>query len=150
MNMDRLKTEMILSLIGICLFFCVENAFGQSKTTMELLINKEWVMQFPSKQSYSSKIIYDKNEEKSILTINNEEYPLISSYYLSNEFITKFDFTKVGKISNGKYIVTYRETVNKEGIKCTAFQLYEIMNLNASNLVLKNMENNSILTYKCE
>ncbi len=148
--MDRLKTEMILSLIGICLFFCVENTFGQSKTTMELLINKEWVMQFPSKQSYSSKMIYDSDEERSILIINNEEYPLISSYYLSNELITKFDFAKVGKTSNGKYIVTFRETVNKEGIKCTALHIYEILNLNTSSLVLKNLENNSILTYKCE
>lgn len=144
--MNEFKLKMIISFISIYLLVYTGKAFGQEPTTLSLLTNKEWIMQFPEKQNFSYKLTYDTYIQVYTFIYSDGGYVDKVPYYLSDKVVSNFDSTKVGKCDCGKYIVTLITPKNEK----KRVLVYEILELSNHNLILKSLNNNSILQFKVE
>lgn len=128
-------------------------AHVQNISTLDLLTGKEWTMQFPSKQSYTFKELYSKNEQNVIYTYNGEITETKVPFYLSDSIVPTFDSSKVGKIKNGKYIILHVDE-KKKGVKRKVIKTYEIIKLTTTELILRNLNESTsrdaLSTYKRE
>lgn len=80
----------------------------EAKSTMELLINKEWYeFDFTSLSVKDSYYIKFTGTQRMIVGLDQEGNTKvrIQQYYLSAEPVKEFDTTKVGKVHEGEYIV---------------------------------------------
>ncbi|MBQ4918000.1 MAG: hypothetical protein IIU72_08575, partial [Muribaculaceae bacterium] len=93
-------------IISVFLFASIMHI--EAKSTMEMLINKEWYEIDLSKMQ-TRHDFYIKFTGTQRFTVGADEdgntKARVQSYYLSNEKTDIFDDTKVGKRRNGKYIV---------------------------------------------
>nr|WP_303776901.1 hypothetical protein [Bacteroides intestinalis] len=144
--MNEFKLKMIISFICVYLFVYTGKAFGQERTTLSLLANKEWIMQFPEKQNFSYKLTYDTHTQTYTFIYSDGGYVDKVPYYLSDEVASNFDSTKVGKCECGKYIITLITPKNEK----KRVLVYEILDLSAVYLKVRSLSNNSILQFKVE
>jgi len=131
------------SYVIVCLsIIFIGNVFAQQKrTTQDILMSYYWITP-PAPEGEENLIdrvwYYDKINEyffasKSRLW-GHEEYvragrkPVQSPYYLSDHFEQKFDSTRLGQQTDGKYIIR----VGFRGAR-----VFEIMELNEEKLVLR-------------
>ena len=81
---------------------------AEGKSTMELLINKEWY-EFDFKTMKPDESRYVRYTGTQRLEVSADEdgntRMRVQKYYLSYEWEERFDSRKVGKYRNGKYIV---------------------------------------------
>ena len=114
---------------------------AEGKSTMELLINKEWY-EFDFKTMKPDESRYVRYTGTQRLEVSADEdgntRMRVQKYYLSYEWEERFDSRKVGKYRNGKYIVIRgeRDTSNVEEIKTICL---EIMKLTDNRLNIKNL-----------
>ncbi|WP_303207159.1 hypothetical protein [Bacteroides oleiciplenus] len=144
--MNEFKLKMIIPFISIYLLVYTGKAFGQEPTTLSLLTNKEWIMQFPEKQNFSYKLTYDTHIQAYTFIYSDGGYVDKVPYYLSDKVVSNFDSAKVGKCDCGKYIVTLITPKNEK----KRVLVYEILELSNHNLILKSLNNNSVLQFKVE
>ncbi len=105
-------------------------------STMDLLIGKAWHMQMPNGY-VRQKDFNCFNREQSIISFIGDKKERITAnrdFYLSNEIESVFDFSKVGKADNGKYII---ELNNFRGTSRFFLNVYEILELTEDKLVIK-------------
>lgn len=145
--MNNLNIKLSVLLICLLMFVYTEKTFGQNQTVLNLLMNKEWVLQLPSKQCYTVKVTYDKCTETYVVTSDKQKFEMKATYYLSDIIVNEFDSTKVGKCDNGKYIIFQKTS---EDAKVKNISVLEILDLSAVNLKVKSLSNNSILQFKVE
>lgn len=142
------NSKVIISCLSICfcMFIGVENALAQNKSTFDLLNNnnKEWYMQIPPEKKITGGIFFSKTECIKALTYNGERAEVRNPYYLSDEIVSQFDSTKVGKPIAGKYIVVNSATIDPEK---RDLDVYEILELTSSSMKLKKLSNNTVLPY---
>ncbi len=117
---------------------------AEAKSTMELLINKEWY-EFDFSKMKAKETYYEKYTGTQRLIVSADEEGntkmRVQRYYLSYKWEDRFDTTKVGKNRNGKYIIL-QGARNKSGgynVIC-----YEIAELSESQLHTKNVSIQSI------
>ena len=135
-----MKKNIILLLIFMCCWLVNVCLYAQEKSssTLDLLQNKNWVMWFPSEKEYTCIQKFSSDTCISILSYNGENVEIKEKYCLSNTPDVDISPSKREKLKKGKYII--RE--NQGEIKA-----YEILKLTPDSLILKNLDNSSILTY---
>lgn len=108
-----------------------------SKSTMDLLMQHKWttVLDFGSGGKINDSFIFTTTEfiDKFYTDEDKSESELVSLYYLSDSVETLFDPGKVGKVKNGKYLISK----NKRGV---VFCL-EITKLTETELVFSPVTN---------
>ena len=132
--------------ITVCLLLLSVGVFAQSSTTMQKLINKEWVYIFTNPEAYIDhawKEIFTTAER--ITTILVKGYPTsgAADFHLSDQIETTFDYGKVGNVQNGKYIIQYIPDLRGE----TIFSVYEIITLTDTYLEIKSLKSGFIFRY---
>ena len=124
----------ILSII----FFASISFSVEAKSTMELLINKDWheldITSMKAKESY----VRFTGTQRMIVSADSVGNTIAKAqrYYLSNRYEETFDSTKVGKKKKGKYIIIQgdRNSIDRNVI---CFELKELGE-NVMRLVDKN------------
>lgn len=146
------KPNFKLSAIGMVIIaiFCIGNLSAQEKTIAGMLQEKEWVMQFPHKVEFSMEIKFIGNDYVGVFKFEGKEVEARSPYYLSDEVNWMFNEQKVGCTENGKYIIVNENRKNPKTGPYKEVIIYEILKLTETELQLKNLRNNSILSYKSE
>ena len=118
---------------------------AEGKSTMELLINKEWY-EFDFRTMKAKETTYEKYTGTQRLIVGLDEEGntkmRVQKYYLSNRWEERFDTTKVGKNRNGKYIVIQGAKDGKKGYKVIC---HEITTLSEMKLETKDLSLPSLL-----
>lgn len=129
----------------ITLIIISVSTYGQdSLSVMDKLMATTWKGQLTpdgvTEKDFLALEKYTTTNQTGTIITKTESYTAdIGRYYLSDTVDTYFDNNKVGKVVNGKYIVTKR----KEN-----FTVYEILKLDSSEFIFKNLTNMSIVKYK--
>ena len=96
----------LIAILSIVLFALISFSV-EAKTTMELLINKDWheldITSMKAKESY----VRFTGTQRMIVSADSVGNTIAKAqrYYLSNRYEETFDSTKVGKKKKGKYII---------------------------------------------
>ena len=117
------------------LLFCITIVClqGQNKSDMDILMKYKWSQQFLSEKEYKFYITFTSTIRNNKFTYDGETISGDYSYYLSDKPEFKFDNNKVGKVKNGKYLISKNP---KDGeISC-----YEILELNESKLFIQHIK----------
>ena len=127
-----------LKIIIVCLllnFICFAGIYAQQvKNTMSLLTQNEWtiVHNLGKTDSVVSVLNFTQAEYTQRNSYHESQMGFTAKYYLSNQPETIFDYDKVGKISNGRYIITLNKDsiIIREIIKISDTELeYTIVNM---------------------
>jgi len=139
MNIKKIAYILFMLFIPLSIWGQLEEPIDQS-----LLMNKKWAFRIEGKDYYSAMEFFEDKMIDAIITIDGS-VSIEKKYYLSNikDFI--FDSNKVGKSTNGKYIVIYHKINNIETIT-----VLEILKVNEQLLTIKSIENGTVLEYKVE
>ena len=104
-----MNRKLILLLTLICISVC---CYSQMQNSQSSLMGKKWI----KKERYETNILEFSRDS----IIDTSKYSLINKtvryskpYYLSDNIPTSFDFTKVGKPSQGKYLIDYNDKVQE-------------------------------------
>ena len=127
-----MKRIAILIMFVVCISASTNKLFAQTESMQDKLMKYKWIennKHWSSSPGYAS---YTKSECIYFTDINNLADTYICSYYLSDDTNSKtFDYSKVNKSTNGKYL--YRQV----GKPRTNVQIYEILELNNKKLIIK-------------
>jgi hypothetical protein len=110
-------------------------------TTMDKLINKNWVMLLNNLGDLSVKERYLTTQRTATFVYQGNSSVAILNFYLSNQIETSFDYNKVGNTANGKYIISILNNGNTD-----TFSVYEIITLTNTYMELKSLK--SLETFK--
>ncbi len=135
-----MKRNIILLLILMCCWSINTSLYAQenSSTTLELLQSKNWIMWFPSKQDFSVVDKFSSNIWHSIFSYSGKDTDMKRIFFLSNSPDINDESGKRAALETGKYIIT-----DEGRLKA----VFEILKLTPDSLILKNLNNSSILTY---
>ena len=135
-----MKRNILLLLIFICCWSVKTSLYAQEEipSTIDLLQSKEWIMWFPSKKEYTSGVRFSADTWTSVFSFRGRVIEQKQSFYLSNNFELSEKLEKQRDLENGKYIKR-----NDQG----KIIVFEILKLTQDSLILKNLNNSSILTY---
>ena len=122
-------------------------AFAQETTTQDSLIGK-WRFIYPPHKSKGITHTFVYTEQKEYITVSygGDSATVTSHYYLSNEIPQEFDYNQVGKGKTGKYLVVLN--VKNEASDFALCDIYEIIELTATKLRLKQLNTSVIFEYK--
>jgi len=148
MLMKNSTTKIKLLVICLCAMTYSMNLIAQ-QTTLHL-IQKEWILQAPTKKSFIFKIIFSQDKWKNAFIDKTGTTKDESPYYLSETPDTIFNINKVSKCSIGKYIIELKSVKHLDGSWHKQIEDFEILKLTDNNLELKHLASGSILQYKCK
>lgn len=122
-------------------------AFAQETTTQDSLIGR-WEFIYPPHKSKGITHTFVYTEQKEYITVSygGDSATITSHYYLSNEIPQEFDYNQVGKGKTGKYLVVLN--VKNEASDFALCDIYEIIELTATKLRLKQLNTSVIFEYK--
>ena len=122
-------------------------AFAQETTTQDSLIGR-WEFIYPPHKSKGITHTFVYTEQKEYITVSygGDSATVTSHYYLSNEIPQEFDYNQVGKGKTGKYLVVLN--VKNEASDFALCDIYEIIELTATKLRLKQLNTSVIFEYK--
>ncbi len=122
-------------------------AFAQETTTQDSLIGK-WRFIYPPHKSKGITHTFVYTEQKEYITVSygGDSATVTSHYYLSNEIPQEFDYNQVGKSKTGKYLVVLN--VKNEASDFALCDIYEIIELTATKLRLKQLNTSVIFEYE--
>ena len=123
MNTNLLKK---ISLLTICVVF-ISNSYAQQTFQQSDLVGKKW------KHEYYSKAFWKVSKNKAFLR-NESLFLIFFKYYLSDSIDTVFDKSKVGKNTQGKYII-----IKFPFTKDSIFEIKEILILTENTLILQDI-----------
>lgn len=99
--------KQVLFILSIILFASI-SFIVEAKSTMELLINKDWhEFNVATMKTYENFYIRFTGTQRMIVGVDSVGNPKarVQRYYLSNKYEESFDSTKVGKKRNGRYLI---------------------------------------------
>ena len=117
----------------ILLFLIGGTAFAQETTTQDSLIGK-WRFIYPPHKSKGITHTFVYTEQKEYITVSYGEIP------------QEFDYNQVGKSKTGKYLVVLN--VKNEASDFALCDIYEIIELTATKLRLKQLSTSIIFEYE--
>lgn len=122
-------------------------AFAQETTTQDSLMGK-WRFIYPPHKSKGITHTFVYTEQKEYITVSygGDSATVTSHYYLSNEIPQEFDYNQVGKSKTGKYLVVLN--VKNEASDFALCDIYEIIELTATKLRLKQLNTSVIFEYE--
>lgn len=122
-------------------------AFAQETTTQDSLMGK-WEFIYPPHKSKGITHTFVYTEQKEYITVSygGDSATVTSHYYLSNEIPQEFDYNQVGKSKTGKYLVVLN--VKNEASDFALCDIYEIIELTATKLRLKQLSTSIIFEYE--
>ena len=122
-------------------------AFAQETTTQDSLIGK-WRFIYPPHKSKGITHTFVYTEQKEYITVSygGDSATVTSHYYLSNEIPQESDYNQVGKSKTGKYLVVLN--VKNEASDFALCDIYEIIELTATKLRLKQLNTSVIFEYE--
>jgi len=139
-----MKSKFFLGFIIILLTITIKNLYSQNAvSTLDKLTGKEWTFVFPSDPGFSSIDTYTKEILTTTFRYNNIDTKMPYPFYLSDKADTTFNDSNVGKIEEGKYIITLNKKAKSMGV-------FEIITLTSTSLELKNLGNKSIITFSAK
>jgi hypothetical protein len=115
------------------------SVYGQTDSSVLEKLKKTWEMQGMTDKTADDKYVNDK-----IIHHLNGQHFANEEYYLSDSIVTAFDPNKVGKIFNGRYIVS-RVLPGKKNTNPVPVNVLEIIELDNDKLILKNIKRPHIL-----
>lgn len=124
--------------------------YAQSKSTLDMLVDKEWMIQFPSNDHPRQGFVFTTMQQIDFLVYRGERIEKFNPFYLSDICETKFDSLKVGKSKEGKFIVVNSNV--REGANSSWHRVinnYVIVSLTGDSLVIRT-SNNSVIIFKCD
>ncbi|MGV8090410.1 MAG: hypothetical protein AB2L24_00910 [Mangrovibacterium sp.] len=141
------KTLCLLSIIGIS----VISVYAQKENTvLDKLQGKKWFMATAMDGDKIVNWTESKYEKDKVLYYFNGQLFGMGEYYLSDSIVTVFDQNKVGKVINGRYIVS-RILRDKTDTRPTPIGVLEIVELGSDKMVVKNNNQpNVLLEYKAK
>ena len=142
--MKRKVTKLFLTL------FVSLSLFAQNTTTLQKLINKEWmyIHQNVGYEDYQLKFIYTTTTLdviiicKGVVTADDHPY----SFYLSDQIETSFDHSMVGNVQNGKYIISY--IPDYDGVPI--FDVDEIITITDTYLEIKSLKSGETFKFNAQ
>lgn len=140
--MKRINFIRILELLVVLLVIGGSVGYGQKeeeKSVMSLLQSSEWKMKLPADKDYEVRMGFTKKELIDYLSYSEGETSVKKSYYLSDTMDENFQHKKVGKIKNGKYIIS----LPKDDVS-----VYEIIELTPTTLKIKVKGQYVVLEYE--
>ena len=90
--------------------------------------------------------VYTEQKEYITVSYGGDSATVTSHYYLSNEIPQEFDYNQVGKSKTGKYLVVLN--VKNEASDFALCDIYEIIELTATKLRLKQLNTSVIFEYE--
>ena len=132
-----MKNYKIIILTNVLIALTAFTTISQNNgSTLEKLQGSTW--EHKSSESRTHTSVYVAEEVTSYL--NGEKY-MIYEYYLSDRIDTVFDETKIGQLTNGKYLVRRSKTIIHDGVEEEStipnrFGVYEIKQLNKTGCPL--------------
>jgi len=133
MKTTKLKGVQLLLILSFSL--CSTLLFAQEKSVQEQLMSKEWMLDATETRSYDIALDFAEKELLLFIIIRGERSSTSVPYYLSDSIETQFDNSKVGKRTNGKYIV-----YSYSGEKNDSFFIEEILELTDNLLKYKDIK----------
>ena len=137
-----MKTKTIKLILFVGLFIIsLSSLKAQSKNTMELLCHAYWqhTYSLSSDDGIVSTYIFTPTTFTETAHYQSSVSEIIFSYYLSDHIENTFDKSKIGKVMNGKYIITLN--------KFDEISVAEIMNISETefelSFVTKKLESRS-------
>ena len=123
-------------------------AFAQEATTQDSLMMGKWRFIYPPHKSKGITHTFVYTEQKEYITVSygGDSATVTSHYYLSNEIPQEFDYNQVGKSKTGKYLVVLN--VKNEASDFALCDIYEIIELTATKLRLKQLNTSVIFEYE--
>ena len=116
----------------VCISASTNKLFAQTESMQDKLMKYKWIENNKHWNSSPGYTRYTKTESIYFREFNKPPQYKGTSYYLSDTMISKtFDYSKVNKSTNGKYL--YRQV----GKPRTNVQIYEILELNNKKLIIK-------------
>jgi len=136
----------ILLFMGMTIFPYATYAQNQSYRLLDLK-GREWYMVGPTDKTNiayyeDSLIIY------TLIDTSKSIYKFSFEYYLSDSIDYVFDSTKVGKIRSGNYIITRILKNSKfNPDQPRPVSVFQIISLNSSTLLIRNIQQQNFLEY---
>ena len=94
----------------------------------------------------TASFVYTEQKEYITVSYGGDSATVTSHYYLSNEIPQEFDYNQVGKSKTGKYLVVLN--VKNEASDFALCDIYEIIELTATKLRLKQLNTSVIFEYE--
>lgn len=134
-----MKSIFKLILVSNLLLLCSFSSHSQQiAKTLDILKEKSWSLIFPSPKDYEYTTHFTQDTITACL-IYEETIALKYEYYLSDNPVTVFDSTRIGKNTSGKYII------QRENNKMSVLK---IVTLTPNYLKLQNMKDGNIMEFK--
>jgi hypothetical protein len=134
--------------VNLLLLFVSLGVFAQNnnQTTMQKLINKTWGVLSNNENYCMYKQVYTTTKFNEYVICQGETTSGVADFYLSNQVETTFDYSKVGSLNEGKYIISFVPEWNGYSY----FNVYEIITLTDTYMELKSLKSNSIFKFNIQ
>lgn len=133
-----MKSTLKTIIVSNLLLLCSAASFSQQKTdTLDILKEKSWELILPSPKECEYSWYFTQDTVTASI-FYKETVKLKYEYYLSDYPDTVFDSTRIGKNTNGVYIL--KREHNRLGI-------YKIVTLTPTYLKLQNMKDGNIMEF---
>lgn len=139
------KVLVTLCLTGILSISMLTLAAQNQATVLESLQAKKWEIQGMTDKTAET------HYQADLYTVYLNGMILGKfNYYLSDSIDESFDRTKIGKIPNGKYIVTQLIPDSNFTKRTIPMSVYEIIQLDKNSLILRYTKQTNLLKYKAK
>ncbi|MDR1199150.1 MAG: hypothetical protein LBK94_09115 [Prevotellaceae bacterium] len=136
------KIKILASLLFLFGSLCL-TAQTNNPTTMQKLINKTWTLVSNNANECLYKHQYTATQLIESVVCQEKTTSGNADFYLSNQIEATFDYSKVGNIQNGKYIIEYIPDLNGESI----FHVDEIITITDTYLETKSLKSGSTFKF---
>lgn len=131
-NLEELKDitmKRLIIILSMALCFSI-GFIVEAKSTMELLINKDWHEFYVSTMKLEKAYTRFTGTQRMIIDVDSvgNTTAKVQPYYLSNRYETKFDSTKIGRAKSGKYIILKSNSSTNDCV-CLKIKLIDKFNL---------------------
>lgn len=108
-----------------------------ASSVLSKLVEKVWTYRFQSDKDYPIiEMRFSATEQNIYYSSEKWEKGEKHPFYLSDDIVTTFDESKIGNVSDGKYIVTKETSKDQDVVYC-----YEIIELSSSTLTFRRIAN---------
>ncbi|MDR1347650.1 MAG: hypothetical protein LBJ63_04350 [Prevotellaceae bacterium] len=132
-------------MVSLLFLFMSYNA-GAQQTTMQKLINKTWTLVSNNANECLYKHQYTATQLIESVVCQEKTTSGNADFYLSNQIETTFDYSKVGNVTDGKYIISFVPEMNGHSY----FNVDEIIEITDTYFELKSLKSNFVFKFHAQ